>query len=174
MARADLPPAINGLEKAHHRRELARRVRKAFNITRHDTGVRLATLMPRAGGPWIGMPLAVRRCSASDLAACGAAEWALRCEMLQGSSSLVAEVREEGLLELLRGRSVIRGLLLQRSMCSDPHSMRGSLQDERSTPSTWRRNSGSSSRKSMPWCASDTSPGLGRCPPPISPTAELV
>jgi hypothetical protein len=26
----------------------------------------------------------------------------------------------------------------------------------------------------MPWCASDTSPGLGRCPPPISPTAEIV
>jgi hypothetical protein len=44
----------------------------------------------------------------------------------------------------------------------------------RSTSSTWRRNSGSSSRKSTPLWASDTSPGIGTWPPPISPTSEIV
>jgi hypothetical protein len=44
----------------------------------------------------------------------------------------------------------------------------------RKTSRTCRRNSGRSSRKSMPWCASDTSPGMGRCPPPIRPTSEIV
>jgi hypothetical protein len=34
----------------------------------------------------------------------------------------------------------------------------------RNTSSTWRRNSGSSSRKRIPWCASDTSPGRGTSP----------
>jgi hypothetical protein len=26
----------------------------------------------------------------------------------------------------------------------------------------------------MPWCASDTSPGMGRWPPPITPITEMV
>jgi hypothetical protein len=42
------------------------------------------------------------------------------------------------------------------------------------TSRTCRRNSGSSSRKRMPWYAYNTSPGMGRCPPPISPTSEIV
>ena len=42
------------------------------------------------------------------------------------------------------------------------------------TSRTWRRNSGSSSRKSTPWCASDTSPGIGMWPPPISPASKMV
>ena len=37
-----------------------------------------------------------------------------------------------------------------------------------------RRHSGSSSSKSTPWCARDTSLGVGTWPPPINPTAELV
>jgi hypothetical protein len=44
----------------------------------------------------------------------------------------------------------------------------------RNTSRTWRRNSGSSSRKSTPWWASDTSPGIGTWPPPISPASEMV
>jgi hypothetical protein len=44
----------------------------------------------------------------------------------------------------------------------------------RKTSKTWRRNSGSSSRKSILWCASDTSPGIGTWPPPISPASEMV
>jgi hypothetical protein len=37
----------------------------------------------------------------------------------------------------------------------------------RKTARTWRRHSGSSSRKRTPWWASDTSPGIGTCPPLI-------
>ena len=44
----------------------------------------------------------------------------------------------------------------------------------RKTSRTWRRNSGNSSRKSTPWCARDTSPGLGTWPPPISSASERV
>lgn len=44
----------------------------------------------------------------------------------------------------------------------------------RKTSGTWRRNSGRSSRKRTPWWASDTSPGIGTWPPPISPTPEIV
>ena len=44
----------------------------------------------------------------------------------------------------------------------------------RRTFRTWRRNSGHSSRQSTPWWASDTSPGIGTWPPPISPTSEMV
>jgi hypothetical protein len=44
----------------------------------------------------------------------------------------------------------------------------------RRTSRTWRRHSGRSSRKSTPLWASDTSPGSGTCPPPISPTSEIV
>jgi hypothetical protein len=44
----------------------------------------------------------------------------------------------------------------------------------RRTSRTWRVHSGRSSRKSVPWCASDTSPGIGSCQPPISPTSEMV
>jgi hypothetical protein len=44
----------------------------------------------------------------------------------------------------------------------------------RNTSSTWWRNSGSSSRNKMPLWASDTSPGIGTWPPPISPTSEMV
>jgi hypothetical protein len=44
----------------------------------------------------------------------------------------------------------------------------------RKTSRTWRRNSGSSSRKSTPLWASDTSPGRGTWPPPISPASEMV
>lgn len=66
--------------------------------------------------------------------------------MLQGLSSLVAEVCEEGLLDPLQARSVIRRLSLRRSMCSDPDSMPSSRQDERSTPSTRRWHVGRSSR----------------------------
>jgi hypothetical protein len=39
---------------------------------------------------------------------------------------------------------------------------------------TWRRNSGSSSGKSTPLWARETSPGVGMWPPPISPTSEMV
>jgi hypothetical protein len=42
------------------------------------------------------------------------------------------------------------------------------------TSSTGRRNSGSSSKNSMPWYANDTSPGIGTWPPPISPASEMV
>jgi hypothetical protein len=35
----------------------------------------------------------------------------------------------------------------------------------RRTSSTWRRHAGSASSTSMPWCARDTSPGIGTCPP---------
>jgi hypothetical protein len=44
----------------------------------------------------------------------------------------------------------------------------------RKTSKTWRRNSGSSSRKSMSLWARDTSPGSGTWPPPISPGSEMV
>src|SRR5579875_3200399 len=44
----------------------------------------------------------------------------------------------------------------------------------RSTSSTLRGNSGNSSRNSTPLCASDTSPGRGIMPPPISPASEIV
>jgi hypothetical protein len=44
----------------------------------------------------------------------------------------------------------------------------------RSTSSTLRGNSGSSSRNSSPLCASETSPGRGIMPPPISPASEMV
>src|SRR5262245_28758982 len=39
---------------------------------------------------------------------------------------------------------------------------------------TWRRHSGHSSKKSTPWWASDTSPGIGTWPLPISPASEMV
>jgi hypothetical protein len=44
----------------------------------------------------------------------------------------------------------------------------------RQTSRTWRRNPGSSSRKRMPRCARDTSPGRGSWPAPITPTSEMV
>ena len=45
----------------------------------------------------------------------------------------------------------------------------------RSTSSAVRENSGSSSRNSTPWCASDTSPGrMLPVPPPPSPTGVTV
>jgi hypothetical protein len=44
----------------------------------------------------------------------------------------------------------------------------------RGPSSTWRVHSGSSSNKSAPWCARDTSPGIGTWPPPIRPTSERV
>ncbi len=44
----------------------------------------------------------------------------------------------------------------------------------RNTSSALRWNSGSSSRKSTPLWASDTSPGRGMVPPPISPASEMV
>jgi hypothetical protein len=40
--------------------------------------------------------------------------------------------------------------------------------------SMWRRNSGSSSRNRIPWCARDPSPGSGTCPPPINATSGIV
>ncbi len=43
----------------------------------------------------------------------------------------------------------------------------------RSTSNTFRGNSGSSSRKSSPLCASETSPGRGIIPPPINPASRL-
>jgi hypothetical protein len=52
--------------------------------------------------------------------------------------------------------------------------LRPSSSGWRKTPSPWRRHSGSSSGKRMPWCAYDTSPGVGMCPLPIRPTAEIV
>src|SRR5215510_10542859 len=39
---------------------------------------------------------------------------------------------------------------------------------------TLRLNSGSSSRKSTPWCASEISPGLGLMLPPSSPASLAV
>jgi hypothetical protein len=44
----------------------------------------------------------------------------------------------------------------------------------RKTSRTWRRNSGSSSKKSTSLSASETSPGIGMWPPPISPISEMV
>ena len=44
----------------------------------------------------------------------------------------------------------------------------------RSTSSARRSHSGSSSRNSTPWCASDISPGRGSAPPPTSATALAV
>jgi hypothetical protein len=44
----------------------------------------------------------------------------------------------------------------------------------RITSSTLRGNSGNSSKKSTPLCASDTSPGRGIIPPPIRPASEMV
>jgi hypothetical protein len=44
----------------------------------------------------------------------------------------------------------------------------------RKTSRTWRRNSGNSSKKSTPLWASDTSPGMGTWPPPISPASERL
>ena len=44
----------------------------------------------------------------------------------------------------------------------------------RITSSTLRGNSGSSSRNSTPLCESETSPGRGMIPPPISPASEIV
>jgi hypothetical protein len=44
----------------------------------------------------------------------------------------------------------------------------------RKTSRTWRRHSGYASKKRTPWWASDTSPGIGTCPPPISPASEMV
>jgi hypothetical protein len=84
--------------------------------------------------------------------------------MLQRSSSLVVDVREEGLLELLRARSVIRKLSLWKRMCRDPNAMSGGRQDKRSTPGMWGRHAGRSPNKRMPRCASDTSPGRGTRP----------
>ena len=52
--------------------------------------------------------------------------------------------------------------------------MRFSSSGWRSTSSTLRPNSGSSSRNSTPLWASDTSPGMGDCPPPISATCDAV
>ncbi len=44
----------------------------------------------------------------------------------------------------------------------------------RNTSSAPRLNSGSSSRKSTPWWASEISPGPGIVPPPSRPTSEMV
>ena len=44
----------------------------------------------------------------------------------------------------------------------------------RITSKTLRGNSGNSSRNSTPLWASDTSPGRGIMPPPISPASEMV
>jgi hypothetical protein len=39
---------------------------------------------------------------------------------------------------------------------------------------TWRRHAGRASRQRTPWGVSDTSPGIGTWPPPISPASEMV
>lgn len=39
---------------------------------------------------------------------------------------------------------------------------------------TWRENSGNSSRKRTPWCASEISPGTMGVPPPIIAQLELL
>lgn len=44
----------------------------------------------------------------------------------------------------------------------------------RITSRTLRGNSGNSSRNSSPLWASETSPGRGIIPPPISPASEMV
>jgi hypothetical protein len=44
----------------------------------------------------------------------------------------------------------------------------------RKTSKPCRRHASRASRKRKPRCTSDTSPGMGRCPPPISPTSEIV
>jgi hypothetical protein len=38
---------------------------------------------------------------------------------------------------------------------------------------TWRRHAGRVSRQRTPWGVSDTSPGIGTWPPPISPASEM-
>ncbi|RJX18442.1 MAG: recombinase family protein [Desulforudis sp.] len=62
-----------------------------------------------------------------------------------------------------------RRLVAAREMVTTPSS-RG----WRITSRTFLRNSGSSSRKSTPLWARDTSPGLGMWPPPIRPASEMV
>lgn len=52
--------------------------------------------------------------------------------------------------------------------------MRRSSSGWRSTSSVVLLNSGSSSAKSTPLCASDISPGWGLSPPPTSATSEMV
>lgn len=52
--------------------------------------------------------------------------------------------------------------------------MRPDSSGSRSTSSTARFHSVSSSRKSTPWCASETSPGRGGLPPPARATLEAV
>jgi hypothetical protein len=44
----------------------------------------------------------------------------------------------------------------------------------RKTSKTWRRRSCRASSKRTPWCAADTSLGIGSGPPPISPASEMV
>jgi hypothetical protein len=44
----------------------------------------------------------------------------------------------------------------------------------RNTSRTWRVHSGRSSKNRIPLWASDTSPGLGRWPPPTSPTSDMA
>jgi hypothetical protein len=58
-----------------------------------------------------------------------------------------------------------------------PRDRRGGMLFSRGwgrTSRTWRQSFVSSSRQSTPWCARDPSPGLGMCPLPIHPTAEIV
>ena len=52
--------------------------------------------------------------------------------------------------------------------------MRPDSSGSRSASSDARANSGSSSRNSTPWCASETSPGRGGEPPPTSATDDAL
>jgi hypothetical protein len=53
-------------------------------------------------------------------------------------------------------------------------SLRPSSRGDWSTSSPYRVHAGRASRQSTPCCASDTSPGRGTAPPPMSPTSEMV
>src|SRR6266850_3589802 len=51
---------------------------------------------------------------------------------------------------------------------------RRSWSGRRRTSTTERLPSNRLCKKSMAWCACNTSPGMGTCPPPISPASEMV
>ena len=59
------------------------------------------------------------------------------------------------------------------TLARDMHTLRSSI-GWRITSSAERLNSGNSSRKSTPLCASDISPGWGMPPPPTNAASEIV
>lgn len=121
------------------------------------------------------------------------------CTFTAGTSRWISILSSRGPESLLRYRWICAGV--QRQSFSEPRKLHGqgfiaetsmksagnrsdcealamvtwpSSRGCRKTSRTLRLNSGSSSRKSTPLWARETSPGLGICPPPISPASEMV